>query len=325
MEIKDIVYGNIKINDKVLIELIKSKPIQRLKGIKQAGATPYAIKNRNTTRYEHSIGVMLLLKKLNASLEEQIAGLMHDIPHTAFSHVVDFVFLDKKHEFHEKFHKQIINNSEIPFILKKHGLNIKRLTNEDNFPLLEKNLPDLCADRIDYTLRDMVVYSGRSKMVDVYLSSFIVKNNEIIIKDGPAARSFAEYYLKADELLWSNPLEVALYQILADAIKIGLKEKIISKKDLFQDDDFVYGKLKSSKNKEISKKLSMLNPNIRLIEDSNDYHFYTKNKLRYIDPKFLDANGSIRRVSEIYPKFKEILEKHRKRMERGYFVKIIPP
>lgn len=324
MEIKDIVYGSVKINDRVLTELIKSKPIQRLKGIKQAGATPYAIKNRNTTRYEHSIGVMLLLKKLNATLEEQIAGLMHDIPHTAFSHVVDFVFSDEKHEFHERFHKQIIKNSEIPLILKRHGFDIKRLTNEDNFTLLEKKLPDLCADRIDYTLRDMIVYRGRSKMIDVYLSSFTVKNDEIIMKTGPAAKSFAEYYLKADECLWSNPIEVALYQILADAIKIGLKKKAISKKDLFQDDDFVYDKLKRSKDKEIMKMLGMLNPHIRIVEDSNEYHFYTKNKLRYIDPKFLGADGSIRRVSEIYPKFKEKLEEHKRKMERGYFVKILP-
>lgn len=324
MEIKDIVYGSVNITDKVLIELIKSRPVQRLKKIKQAGATPYAIKKRDTTRYEHSIGVMLLLRRLNAPLEEQIAGLMHDIPHTAFSHVADFVFSDKNHEFHEKFHEHIIKNSEIPSILKKYGLDIKRLTSEENFHLLEKKLPDLCADRIDYTLRDMIVYKGRSKMIDVYLSNFTVKNNEIIMNNGAAAKSFAEYYIKADKFLWSNPLEVALYQILADAIKIGLKNKIISKKDLFQDDDFVYGKLKSSKNKKILKRLSMLNPNIRVIDNPKDYHFYTRNKLRYIDPKFLDVDGSIRKVSEAYPLFKDILKEHKKKIERGYFVKILP-
>jgi len=156
MNINDRVYGINIIQEPVLIELINSKPIQRLKGINQAGASQYAIEGKTVTRYEHSLGVMILLKKLGASIEEQIAGLLHDIPHTAFSHVIDFVFKDTNpnHEFHEKFHKKIILQSEIPTILKKFNfVDIDRILDEHNFSLLEKSLPDLCADRIDYTLR----------------------------------------------------------------------------------------------------------------------------------------------------------------------------
>jgi len=83
---------------------------------------------------------MLLLKKLGASLEEQIAGLLHDIPHTAFSHTIDFVFPNKDHNFHERFHEKIIKESEIPEILERYGFVLERLLNEHNFPLLEKKL-----------------------------------------------------------------------------------------------------------------------------------------------------------------------------------------
>ena len=160
MIINDRIYGTTKIQEPVLIDLIDSYPLQRLKGINQAGASQYAIKGKDVTRYEHSLGVMILLKKLNASLEEQIAGLLHDTPHTAFSHVIDFVFKSKNHDFHEKFHEEIITNSEIPTILKEYGFDTERFFNESNFPLLEKPLPDLCADRIDYTLRDLVASYG---------------------------------------------------------------------------------------------------------------------------------------------------------------------
>jgi HD superfamily phosphohydrolase len=34
---------------------------------------------------------MLLVRRLGASLEEQIAALLHDVSHTAFSHVIDSV------------------------------------------------------------------------------------------------------------------------------------------------------------------------------------------------------------------------------------------
>lgn len=171
MEINDRVYGKVNIDEPILIELINSKPIQRLKGVNQAGASKYAIDTKTVTRYEHSLGVMILLKKLGASIEEQIAGLLHDVPHTAFSHVIDFVFKDKDHthEFHEKFHEKIILQSEIPNILKKYNFDLNMILNEENFPLLERSLPDLCADRIDYTLRDMIASQGFSNKINQYI------------------------------------------------------------------------------------------------------------------------------------------------------------
>ena len=123
MEVDDKVYGQTKIEEPVLIELINSSPVQRLKGICQGGPSKYA-NNRTVTRYDHSVGVMILLKRLNATIEEQIAGLLHDIPHTAFSHVIDFVFKNDSHEFHEKFHEKMVMNSEIPSILDRHGIDI---------------------------------------------------------------------------------------------------------------------------------------------------------------------------------------------------------
>ncbi len=325
MEINDRVYGKIIINEFVLIELINSKPIQRLKGINQAGASQYALKGRDVTRYEHSLGVMILLKKLGASIEEQVAGLLHDIPHTAFSHVIDFVFKEKNdnHEFHEKFHEKMILQSEIPQILKKFGFETNRILDEHNFPLLEKPLPDLCADRIDYTLRDMIAVEGFSDKIDKYLSSLIVYHNEIIFNNESIAKAFAEDYLKMNKERWSNPFEIALYQILADALKIGLDETIINENDLFQDDLYVYTKLKESNNPSILAKLAMLNPNLKIIDDPNDFEFHSKSKLRYIDPKFLNQNNSINRVTDKYKDFSDNLIKHKKWIEKGNFIRII--
>ncbi len=64
MNINDRVYGRTIIQEPILIELINSKPIQRLKGINQAGASQYAIEGKTVTRYEHSLGVMILLREL---------------------------------------------------------------------------------------------------------------------------------------------------------------------------------------------------------------------------------------------------------------------
>ena len=67
MRITDILYDEWQI-DGVLEELIMSKPVQRLKGVHQGGASYLINEKWNVTRYEHSVGVMLLIRKLGGSL-----------------------------------------------------------------------------------------------------------------------------------------------------------------------------------------------------------------------------------------------------------------
>jgi HD superfamily phosphohydrolase len=323
MKIKDRVYGDFEVNDKVLLDLISSKPVQRLKGINQAGASQYAFNDRDVSRYEHSIGVVLLLKQLNAPLEEQVAGLLHDVPHTAFSHVADFVYKNKNHEFHEKFHEKIIKNSEIPKILEKNEFYLERILNEDNFPLLESKIPNLCADRIDYALRDLTARNGYDSKIKYYLDGLTIENNEIIFNNFTVARDFAKEYLKIDYDVWSNPREVALYQILGDAISKGLASGILIESDLFSVDSIVYEKLKNSNNKFIHEKLNFLKPGFEVeLSNKKDCDFYSKNKVRYVDPKFKNGNN-ILRVSDLANGFARQLKEHNDMVENGYYIKII--
>lgn len=317
MLIKDRVYGKININEPVLLELIKSQPLNRLKGIKQS------LSNKNVSRWEHSLGVMLLLQKMGAGLDEQIAGLIHDVPHTAFSHVIDFVFLssDYSHEFHEKFHEEIVKNSEIPKILDKYGYDLDKILDENNFPLLEQKIPDLCADRLDYSFRDRMGYGEEANRIPQYINALVVKNNEIIFNDKNLAYNFAKDYLEMDYKYWSSPREVALYQILANALKIALDNNIISHDDLFKDDNFVYNKLKSSNYKEIIVLLQKMGPNLKIEQNNKDYDFYARNKLRFVDPKFVD-NDSVQRVTDVFPDFRDELARHKQWIENGNYIKI---
>jgi HD superfamily phosphohydrolase len=156
MKYKDKVYGQITIKEKVIVELIKTNAMQRLKGVNQGGVLIFLNPNHGwrkfkTTRFEHSVGVCIVLKKFNACLEEQIAGLLHDVSHTTFSHALDFMFnRHTQHDYHEQFHEKMILDSKIPLILKKHDIEVNNILDEKRFTLLERELPDLCADRVDY-------------------------------------------------------------------------------------------------------------------------------------------------------------------------------
>ena len=63
LEVNDQLYGTFEI-DSVLYELIHSQAVQCLKRVHQRGGTFLVNENWHGTRYDHSIGVMLLIKLL---------------------------------------------------------------------------------------------------------------------------------------------------------------------------------------------------------------------------------------------------------------------
>lgn len=323
MIINDRVYGNLKINDKVIVELINSKPVQRLKGISQYGPNSIVLTHLNTTRFEHSVGVYLLLKKLNAAIEEQIAGLLHDIGHTAFSHVIDFMFKNHEQTYHEKFYHEVFSNSKIPLILKKHSLDINHIINEKNHSLLEKDLPDLCADRLDYSYRDLTIIKHINiDDADKNISNLIIKNNEIVFDDIDAARFFAFNYIEGNKILWAEPKIMLFMTIMSEIIDISLKDNFIKEEDLFLTDNDLLNKLRNTDSKEINEKFKLIRDNIKIKENKTDYDYHLKTKARIVDPKILMGN-KIKRLSEIDNDYKKEIIKAKEMFDRGLFVKIV--
>ncbi len=149
MQIEDQIYGSFELQP-VFQELIQSRLFQRLKGIHQGGAVIIADPSISLTRYEHSIGVSLLIKKLGGSLEEQLAGLLHDLSHTAFSHLVDYVLGYENEDYHEQIFAEYISDPEIVEVLSRHGFDYRSFLDLEKFKLLDYPMPSLCADRIDY-------------------------------------------------------------------------------------------------------------------------------------------------------------------------------
>ena len=92
-----------KLSKPVLLELFDSKAIGRLRGVLQHGVTAVLGITKPITRFEHSVGVMLLVRRTGGGLREQVAAMLHDVSHTAFSHVIDHVFHDQgTQSYHEQ-------------------------------------------------------------------------------------------------------------------------------------------------------------------------------------------------------------------------------
>lgn len=323
MRIIDSIYGEFEIED-IFEEIINTKEVQRLKGIHQGGASYLVNEKWNVTRYEHSIGAMLLIRIMGGSIEEQIAGLLHDVSHTAFSHVVDFALKNNAEDYHEKIYDEIIEKSDIPKILLSNGYDYKDiLFNEKKWTILEKDLPKLCADRVDYTLRDMYHYGYiKKEEVKRFLDNLTVINGELVITSIEIAEWFVDTYYKEVIGFFMNPLNIYGYDRLSKALKISLDLKEITLDDLLKEDKEVYSLLENSKSTEVLELLRELKEKVILTEDKSDYDIFQKNKLRIIDPTVIIEN-EIFKVSGRSKLVKELSKKALRKAEEGSFIKVV--
>lgn len=317
MIINDRIYGNIKIKSKVIEELILSKPLQRLKKISQDGAPHFIQPIRNVNRFEHSVGVWYLSSLFKRPIEEQIACLLHDVPHTAFSHVIDFVMEDEKHEFHEKFTEKLILESEIPKILKKYKINIKKVLDKEKFELLENNLPDISFDRWDYFMRDGFTINFLPKTtINEFLANIHLDKNRLYFDDIKFASMYAILFTSFSRLIWLDPTSHGSFFLISEALKIALNNKLITEDDFFTDDELLMKKLKKTKNIKINKLLDRLKKGKEFVYESQDKaEFFGPNKPRSVDPLVKIKNKLVRlstQVPSLGYYFEEFKENYKK-------------
>lgn len=242
--VNDLLYGNVELPS-VFDDLLASPTLKRLGGVHQSGAIFLVNPELCHTRLEHSIGVMLLIRKLGGSELEQIAGLLHDVSHTAFSHVGDYVFKNEAENYHEEMFEEVLMNSEIPALLDKHGYHIDQIL-DGNFPLLEQPLPELCADRLDYTLRDSL-HAGliNRASAKLFLAHITMQEERIVVTDEAQVNWINTLYERLNKEVFQLPLHLYANQQMAVLIRDFLRNGFLQEADLFKDDTFLLNKIRS--------------------------------------------------------------------------------
>jgi HD superfamily phosphohydrolase len=178
----DPVHGAIQ-TDELEWQLIQSRPVQRLKGIKQLGLVEAVYPGANHTRFEHSLGTMHMAGRMARHLglsgmevkKVRLAGLLHDLGHSALSHAVEGVLsrnpdiqpylCGKRVSRHEEFTRDIIathpfSKEALSLAQEAYGSvdelfrEIADIASGGRPPLGQIIVGDLDADRIDFLLRD---------------------------------------------------------------------------------------------------------------------------------------------------------------------------
>lgn len=332
MNYKDRIYGEVEISEPIVLELLASPTLQRLKGIGQYGYLPgYTIVPTGgfpggpVSRFEHSVGVFLLLRKYGASFEEQIAGLLHDISHAVFSHGVDYVLRDgeeaAKQSHQDDVFEKFVRNSDIPGILKKFGLDIDYILDDKNFPLKEKELPDLCADRIDYSLRDATAFGElKRENLDYFLGHLFVENNIWFFDEFAAAKRYVDFFFMMNNKYYASSCPGRMFASVGGCVKYAIEKGYLAKSDLFTTDDEVVRKIKINLDKDEKLKLlfARMNNKIGAKNNPSDFDQRVLCKSRAVDPFFRDSE-KLKRVSEVDAEWAAALPEELKPKE--YFIK----
>ncbi|MBI2409866.1 HD domain-containing protein [Candidatus Kaiserbacteria bacterium] len=315
MNINDKIYGTVEVSEPVLLEILNGPSLERLKDIDQFGYfTPYA-QERHFSRFEHSVGVFLLLQKYGASLEEQVAGLIHDVSHSAFSHCVDYVLAAsraEKQEHQDSIFDTFVRRSELPAILEKRGFETGNVLDDSRHPLKETQLPDLCADRIDYTLRDICL-SGEREIALSFLDKLSAENGRWIFMDYTSAREFAERYAYLNKTYWAGVTTAAMFYTVGEYLKHALSKAYILENDLYTTDTHVLAKIAKhhSYDTELMLLYDKMNNRIPFKNDPTNYDAIVKCKSRAINP-LCRYEKSIKRVSEVDPAWLDVIERESK-------------
>ena len=322
-------YGNFTITEPVLLDVLESSCLNRLRYIHQYGVDNYAIKEQDYFRYNHSVGVFVLLRAYGAPVHEQIAGLLHDASHTIFSHVGDQVFdhPDAKNSYQDDIHEWYLKKTDIGDILSQHAITIPEiLAKNKQFTALEQDLPDICADRLEYNLQGGLLEGliTHHEIAEI-LATLRFENGCWYFTDTEQAKKFARISLYMTEHRWGSADGLLIDWFAAQALKRALHLNLITLHDIhFSVDAVVWKKLCESTDAIISENIIkiMNGKNVYTLSNTRDFDLVLHGKFRGIDPLVQLKTGFVR-LSEIDTEFNAEFVKLKNLMQHGWYIKFL--
>ncbi|WP_422135461.1 MULTISPECIES: HD domain-containing protein [unclassified Endozoicomonas] len=316
----------------LLSELLNSQPVKRLKNINQYGiiqlVDSQGHNNESYTRYDHSLGVLYLLNYFGAPFEEQVSGLLHDISHTTFSHVSDYLFTTSSAgnpDYHDSLFRGFLEKHGVALILKNHGLTPDDVAPENiQFTMLERELPDICADRLDYILQGSV----RRKTLTREQVDQIIKSlrhdpltNHWYFSSQDSAQLLADASLELNKNIFVTAWGRTLYQWTTEAIRrmISINELTLEDIKYQMGDREVWQSMLSSEDTKVAalvEKIKSAWYRVYETTDANEASTTFENlRCRVVDPRVM-VSASWKRLSALSPSFKR---KYQAEMERCRF------
>ncbi|MCR5765703.1 MAG: hypothetical protein K6G09_06980 [Treponema sp.] len=321
--------------------------LQRLKNVGLLCGTDWTPLYKNRfyySRFDHSVGVALIIWHFTHDKAQTISGLLHDVSTPVFSHVSDFRKGDALTQTETEGTNESIIRSDrnLAALLAVDGLRVEQVEDYHKYPIADNKIPQLSSDRLEYMFPSGMALDGSWDLPSVrraYEDLEVLRNEEGLPELGFKTLEIAEDYTRRfcmiGHILQLNENKLTLHllrQIMNKAVNTGIlaendfMEKseaeimgILDKELCSEDFQLVQGYDFSSEqilNHEQSELASLYKTfrTMTKIEhtqtplDENEYFCINlKVKQRYINPLVKAAN-SCTRISEASSQAKKIIE-----------------
>jgi HD superfamily phosphohydrolase len=228
-QIHDPIHGTITITP-LMKQIIDTPEFQRLRELKQLGATYFVFPSATHTRFEHSLGVSHLAGKLMETLQKnqprlqispreieitRIAGLIHDIGHGPFSHLYDEHVRNANEIVHEvrgcQLFQHMVQKYKLP-LDERSVVQICMMIDPDEsrkklwpYQIIANKLCQIDVDKLDYIRRDC--YHLGIEMTSTF--SRIITNVRVVRT--PAGN---------EVLGWPKKLEFDIFNVFASRYRL---------------------------------------------------------------------------------------------------------
>lgn len=336
------IFGNENVEQPVIVSLLASNTMERIKYVDQSGILPYFGYAPTFRRYDHCVGVWALLKRFRCSLKEQVAGLLHDASHTAFSHVADYLFarakkraqhikdnsyVESAHSYQDSVHLDFLHTMQVGEILKEFHITLEEIDPDNGLhKALEQPLPDLCADRIEYNLHTGILWHKLSaKAAAKILKDLRFESDRWFFVNAQSARQLADLSLHFTRHLWGSEWNMVLYFYTTQMLERALELGIIDLKTIqYGMDKEVFAILEKSSAPYIQRRFEAcqkISQSFRIIppQSPEPYDMFFKPKFRGVDP-WVQKSGKFYRLSELDPEFAKASQKVKDFCQKGFKV-----
>lgn len=238
-----------------LREFAATPPVVRLKNVGMNCGCEYTRfplfeKIRPYSRFDHSLGVALIVWHFTESMEQALAGLFHDVTTPVFAHVVDFLNGDhlRQESTEAGVAECLAASPEIQELLDRYGLKTEQVSDYHCYPIADNDSPALSADRLEYTLGNLFNYGFASlDQIRGFYQDLVVGVNErgeteLVFQTPNQASAFTKAALNNSGVYVADEDRFAM-QALADLLRMALEHRVICREDLWTTEPELIGKL----------------------------------------------------------------------------------
>ena len=242
----------------LLAALADTSPMRRLRTVGMNCGCEYTAFPRFAgggayTRWEHSLGVGLIVWHFTRDPAQAAAGLLHDVATPTFAHVVDFLRGDAlTQETTEAGTPETIRDSApLMALLREWGLKLEQVADYHIYPIADNDSPRLSADRLEYTLGNSLRWGflDREQINALYADLRVGKNErgdpELVFGRREPALAFARAALACSRVYVSDEDRYAM-QRLSELLALALRQGILTEADLSGTEPSLIEKLEAS-------------------------------------------------------------------------------